>query len=72
MAEQYGVELLGALPLDVRIRREADGGTPTVAMEPDGRIAEIYREIARRAAARLALQAKSYAHKFPNIVIQST
>lgn len=72
MAEEYGVELLGALPLDVRIRREADGGTPTVAMDPDGRVAEIYREIGRRAAARLAMQAKSYAHKFPNIVIQST
>ena len=72
MAEQYDVELLGALPLDIRIRTETDGGTPTVAMEPDGRIAEIYRGIARRASARLALQAKSYAHKFPNIVIQNT
>ncbi len=72
MSEQYGVELLGALPLDIRIRTEADGGTPTVAVDPDGRIAEIYRDIARRTSARLARQAKSYAHKFPNIVIQAT
>src|SRR5512144_2338158 len=31
MAAQYGVELLGELPLDVRVREEADGGAPTVA-----------------------------------------
>ncbi len=72
MAKQYDVNLLGALPLDIRIREEADGGHPTVAADPDGRIAETYREIARKAAAKLALQAKDYSHKFPNIVIQST
>ncbi len=72
MAEECNVELLGALPLDIRIRSEADAGAPTVVTEPDGRIAEIYREIARRTTARLALQAKSYAHKFPNIVVQGT
>ena len=72
MAEQYNVELLGALPLDIRIRSETDAGAPTVVTEPDGSIAEIYREIARRTAARLALQAKSYAHKFPDIIVQGT
>ena len=71
MAEQYGVDFLGALPLDIRIREETDSGKPTVVAEPDSRIAEIYREIARKAAAKLALQAKSYAAKFPNIVIQN-
>ncbi|HQA27474.1 MAG TPA: P-loop NTPase, partial [Candidatus Competibacteraceae bacterium] len=72
MAAQYGVPFLGSLPLDIRIRQETDNGQPTVAAEPDSRIAELYRDIARRAAARLSLQAKNYSHKFPKIVIQNT
>ena len=71
MAEQYGVDFLGALPLDIRIREETDGGKPTVVAEPEARISEIYREIARKTAAKLALQAKSHAAKFPSIVIQN-
>jgi len=71
MANQYHVDLLGALPLDIRIREETDGGKPTVVAEPEARISQIYREIARKTAAKLALQAKSYASKFPNIVIQN-
>ena len=72
MAEEYGADFLGALPLDIRIRRETDDGAPTVAAEPESRISEIYREIARRVAASLAKKSKSYAHKFPNIVIQNS
>jgi ATP-binding protein involved in chromosome partitioning len=72
MAEQYGVELLGSLPLDIHIREQADGGQPTVVADPDGPLAERYREIARHTAARLALQARSYAQLFPEIVIQNT
>jgi ATP-binding protein involved in chromosome partitioning len=71
MAKQYNVDLLGALPLDIRIREETDGGKPTVVAEPEARISQIYREIARRTAAKLSLQAKDYAAKFPNIVIQN-
>ncbi len=71
MAEEYEVPFLGALPLDIRIREETDSGKPTVVAEPDSRIAEIYREIARRTAARLSLQAKNYAARFPQIVIQN-
>ncbi len=71
MAEQYGVNFLGALPLDIRIREETDGGKPTVVAEPESRISQIYREIARNTAAKLSMQAKSYAAKFPNIVIQN-
>ncbi len=72
MAEQYDVPLLGALPLDIRIREQADGGKPTVVAEPDGRIAQIYREIARRMAARLSLRAKDFSAAFPKIVIQNS
>ncbi|MGF1527895.1 MAG: iron-sulfur cluster carrier protein ApbC [Candidatus Competibacterales bacterium] len=72
MAADYGVELLGALPLDIRIREQADGGCPTVAADPDGALAAAYREIARRTAALLSRQGRSYAAKFPKIVVQST
>ncbi|QKT02765.1 iron-sulfur cluster carrier protein ApbC [Ectothiorhodospiraceae bacterium 2226] len=72
MAEQYGVDFLGALPLDIRIREEADNGRPTVVAEPQSRIAEIYRAIARRMAAKLSLRAKDHSAKFPNIVIQNS
>ncbi|MBK5967609.1 MULTISPECIES: iron-sulfur cluster carrier protein ApbC [Thiorhodovibrio] len=71
MAEQYGVQLLGSLPLDIHIREEADNGTPSVVAEPTSRIAEIYREIARTTAAKLSLQAKDYGAKFPRIVIEN-
>jgi len=71
MANQYHVDLLGALPLDIRIREETDGGKPTVVAEPEARISQIYREIARKTAAKLSRQAKDCAAKFPNIVIQN-
>ncbi len=72
MAEESGVEVLGALPLDIHIREQADGGNPTVAAMPESRIADIYREIARKAAAKLAATSKDYSAKFPKIVIQNT
>jgi ATP-binding protein involved in chromosome partitioning len=71
MAKQYNVDLLGSLPLDIRIREGVDNGKPTVAMEPDSEISMNYREIARRTAAKLALQAKDYTNKFPKIVIEN-
>jgi len=71
MADQYDVDFLGALPLDIKIREQVDSGRPSVVAEPDGRIAQIYREIARRTAAKLSLQSKNYAAKFPQIVIQN-
>ncbi len=72
MAEESGVDMLGALPLDKSIREQVDGGNPTVAADPEGRIAEIYRDIARKAAAKLASKSKDYSAKFPKIVIQNT
>jgi len=72
MARESGVTLLGSVPLDIRIREEADGGKPTVVAEPESRIAQIYRDIARRVAGRLALQRKDFSAKFPNIVVQQT
>ncbi len=37
MATEYGVDFLGSLPLDIRIREQADSGRPTVIAEPDSR-----------------------------------
>lgn len=71
MAKESDVEVLGSLPLDIKIREQADGGTPTVVAMPDSRITEIYREIARKTAAKLAVKAKDYSAKFPKIVIQN-
>ncbi|HSW14353.1 MAG TPA: iron-sulfur cluster carrier protein ApbC [Solimonas sp.] len=67
MAQQYGVELLGQLPLDIRIRQQADNGNPTVAADPESELSQLYRDIARRAAARLAYGLPADA--FPTIEI---
>jgi ATP-binding protein involved in chromosome partitioning len=72
MATEAGIQLLGSLPLEIGIRIQADSGKPTVVAEPDSRTAEAYREIARKAAARLSRQAKDYTAAFPKIVIQNT
>ncbi len=72
MADDYDIELLGSLPLDMSIRQQVDGGKPTVVSDPDGAISARYRDIARKTAAALAKQAKDYSASFPNIVIQST
>lgn len=72
MAAEYEVEYLGGLPLDIRIREQADSGKPTVVADPDGEIATTYREIARRVAVRIAEQAKDMSSKFPSIVVQNT
>jgi ATP-binding protein involved in chromosome partitioning len=72
MCKDYEVEMLGALPLDMTIRMQVDGGKPTVVAEPAGRIAEIYKGIARRIAVKIADQAKDHSAKFPSIVIQNT
>ncbi|MDO9168670.1 MAG: iron-sulfur cluster carrier protein ApbC [Methylobacter sp.] len=72
MAERNRIEFLGSLPLDISIRQFADSGRPTVVADPDSRAAQIYRQIARKTAARLALKAKDFTTKFPTIVVQNT
>jgi ATP-binding protein involved in chromosome partitioning len=72
MATDYEVELLGSLPLDIRIREQVDGGKPSVVADPDGPIAAIYGRIARRIAIKVAERAKDMTAKFPSIVVQNT
>ncbi|HEY4368988.1 MAG TPA: iron-sulfur cluster carrier protein ApbC [Steroidobacteraceae bacterium] len=71
MAEQFGVELLAELPLDIRIREQADGGKPTVVAEPESALGRAYIDLARRTAARLAAPG-STAAAFPTIEVEDT
>src|SRR5512144_194237 len=71
MGRDYNVEVLGSLPLDIRIREQADSGKPTVVADPDGPMAAIYRDIARKVAARIARAAEDRTSVFPKIVIQN-
>jgi ATP-binding protein involved in chromosome partitioning len=72
MCKDYNVDLLGSLPLDIKIREQVDGGKPTVIAEPDSQIAATYKQIARTVGIKLSQQALDHSSKFPNIVIQNT
>ena len=72
IAEEYGLDYLGAIPLDMQIRVDTDAGRPTVVADPDGPIARVYKGIARRAAGKLSSQKKEYRNTFPSIVIQNS
>ncbi|MET0383300.1 MAG: iron-sulfur cluster carrier protein ApbC [Burkholderiaceae bacterium] len=69
MSAQYGVPYLGALPLTLAIREQTDSGTPTVAAEPDGEAASLYKGVARRIAVAVAKKAKDFSAKLPSISI---
>ena len=71
MCADFGVEFLGALPLKLHIREQTDSGTPTVVAEPDGPVAAIYKEIARKVAIKVAEKAKDMSSKFPTIVVKN-
>ena len=71
MCKDYEVELLGALPLDIKIREHTDSGKPTVIAEPDGQIAEIYRTVARRVAVKIANLSKDYSEVFTKIIMEN-
>jgi ATP-binding protein involved in chromosome partitioning len=68
-AAERDIPYLGALPLDMAIRVQADGGKPTVVSDPDGQVAGIYRDIARQVAVRTASRAKDFSSKFPTITV---
>ncbi|WP_370449626.1 iron-sulfur cluster carrier protein ApbC [Aquitalea sp. FJL05] len=71
MAADFGVEVLGSLPLDMGIRLAVDEGKPTVAADPDGAIATLYKDIARKLAVKVGEKAQDFSGKFPKIVIQN-
>jgi len=69
MAAEYKVDYLGALPLTMKIREQADSGRPTVVAEPDGDIAALYKQVARRVAVSIAARSKDFSAKFPTITV---
>jgi ATP-binding protein involved in chromosome partitioning len=71
MCNDFHVEFLGKLPLQLSIREQTDSGTPTVVAEPDGPVAAIYKDIARKVAVKVAEQAKDMTAKFPTIVVKN-
>ncbi len=69
MAAEYDMDYLGALPLDMQIRLQADNGQPTVVADPDGNVAGIYKSVARQVALSIAAKNKDFTSKFPSIKI---
>lgn len=72
MCQEYGVDFLGSLPLNLSIREQADAGRPTLVADPEGAISALYKGIARKVAIRIANISKDMSNKFPNIVVQNT
>lgn len=68
-AAEKGIDYLGALPLNLQIRLQADNGKPTVVSDPDGEVAGIYKAVARQVAVKVAAKAKDFSSKFPSIKI---
>jgi ATP-binding protein involved in chromosome partitioning len=71
-AQEKGIPYLGALPLDIRIREQADSGKPTVVADPDSEAANIYRSVARQVAISIAEKSKDFSAKFPTITVSKT
>ena len=71
-AQEKGIDYLGALPLAIRIRVQADSGKPTVVSDPDSEPANIYKAVARQVAIKIATKAKDFSAKFPTITVSKT
>ena len=71
MCKDFGVDFLGALPLTMSIREQTDSGRPTVVADPDGPVAAVYKQIARKVAVKVAERAKDMSSKFPSIVVRN-
>jgi len=69
MAAEYQMDYLGALPLAMQIRVQADGGQPTVVSEPDSEVAGLYKAVARKVALAIAARNKDFSSKFPTIKV---
>ena len=71
MCADFGIDFLGALPLTMAIREQADAGRPTVVADPEGQVAAVYKQIARKVAVKIAEKAKDMSSKFPSIVVKN-
>ncbi len=72
MAQEYGLDLLGKIPLEMAIRELADSGTPTVVSQPDSETAKRYQSIAMKIAGKLSAKKKDFSASFPNIVVENS
>lgn len=72
MAAELNIDYLGALPLAMGIREQADSGTPTVVADPEGEIARLYKDMARQVAVKISARAKDFSAKFPTITVSKT
>ena len=72
MATEYGMDYLGALPLAMSIREQADSGRPTVVADPEGEVAGLYKALARKVGVAIAAKNKDFSSKFPSITISKT
>ena len=72
ICQDYNTELLGSLPLNIKIRENLDAGIPSVIDNPDSEISLTYKSIARKAALKIANLSEDHSSKFPNIVIQQS
>lgn len=70
MAAEFNVPLLGSMPLNLKIRQQADSGQPTLVAEPDGELAGLYKAMARQAAALMSKLPKDYSSKLPGVTVQ--
>jgi ATP-binding protein involved in chromosome partitioning len=69
LAQETGVPALGSMPLDLKIREQADSGHPTVVADPQGKVAGLYRDMAQRLAAGLSRLPKDYSGKLPGVTV---
>ena len=69
MAADYKMDYLGALPLNIQIRLQADSGKPTVVSDPDSDVAALYKDVARKVAVSIAAKNRDFSSKFPSITI---
>ena len=69
MATDYKMDYLGALPLNMQIRVQADSGKPTVVSDPDSEVAALYKDVARKVAVAISAKNKDFSSKFPSITI---
>ncbi|MCH9744840.1 MAG: iron-sulfur cluster carrier protein ApbC [Gammaproteobacteria bacterium] len=72
IAQDYGVPLLGQLPLDRQIRVDCDAGLPSVVANPESAVARSYQRIALQLAVELAQRDVDYSRKFSKISVISS
>lgn len=72
MAQEYKIDVLGDIPLEMAIRELADSGAPTVVSQPESETAKRYLTIALKVAGKLSAKKKDFSTAFPKIVVENS